>query len=322
MEFHSRVFDEPEDLADWVELLILSRRAPSLSTSELIDRLKNSDLYSPEDEFEVDDDNDDDDSSDAALNGLVDTCWNILKRRHPTATGPLRVTRQEIKLRQDRAPGACFLSICEVGRYYDDVSVDFDPRSPAADLFEEVVRASQSRIFGGCSLVLPARGGEVWSKEIHSRIGEFAERFELDVGDREFVNPDDKDLGLDVATRFSLGADEGPGTFVVLTQCATGKNWPSKRGTPALAIWRQLIGWNAPLLMAFAIPWQLRQGCPGLERAKTTRRRALKRYSALLNDAVILDRPRLVSGAPDDQLDSETAGMLEDWCNDRLSEFP
>ena len=124
------------------------------------------------------------------------------------------------------------------------------------------------------------------------------------------VEPNDGDIGLDVATRIRFG-DEGAGTGIVLTQCATGRNFIGKKGEPSLMEWADLIYWRSHVVRGMAFPWR---------RDIDQRRfgRLAKRF-----EAIFFDRMRLFSsGNPDAHLKRWARDELREWCEQRIAEFP
>ena len=76
------------------------------------------------------------------------------------------------------------------------------------------------------------------------------------------VRSSDKDLGLDVVGWKDF-ADGATGKVLVYMQCATGENWPGKRGDLDLgvaSVWNQTIGWTTPPVKAMAIPYVVPPG--------------------------------------------------------------
>jgi hypothetical protein len=92
-------------------------------------------------------------------------------------------------------------------------------------------------------------------------------------------------------------------------QCATGKHWKNKRGEPSFADWNDILQWQAQLVRGVAIPWRLLR--PG-ELVKTYRH----------FDAVILDRPRLAAGAPDNYITPSTKDAIIGWCDMQFKKLP
>ena len=83
------------------------------------------------------------------------------------------------------------------------------------------------------------------------------------------VKATDKDLGLDVVGWKDF-ADKQTSKVLVYMQCATGLDWPSKRGDLDLSVggvWNQTISWTTPPVKALAIPYVV---SPGVEWRRET----------------------------------------------------
>ncbi len=319
IEFHAAVFADTERLADWVEVQTLTQPPCELAVADVVDAMRNSGAMTDEDVEEGEDEDD-------AIEVAVADAWSELtdRARNLGDAYPFSVEKDIIRLSgmswRD-VPAFTLLAICDVGGFYQSVDVSFAPGADLPDLFEYVVEAAQAGIFNGASVCFPASGGDGWSKKVAERVEMLADRFDREVGALDDLTDDDSDGGLDVASRLKI-LDELPGTLIVLTQCASGANWKKKTGEPAPDLWAELIRWKAPLVKALAVPWRLAPGCPGLPRGVRSRRAALSRYSKTHNGAIVLDRPRLISGRPDRALVGGRRTQVTDWCDERVAQFP
>lgn len=319
IDLHAEVYEDPDRLADWIELETLSSSVGSLSRADILDVVKDSGVaFFEDDPYEEDED---------YAEVLIELAWARLEERAAAAASssyPFKILKSRIDRRQSSwqdFPAFTLMLICDVGRFYDSVQTDFTPGDVLPDLFERIVEAAQKGLFGGVSSWFPSCSTDVWPKQVKKRAERLATLFGLQTLSLGNMLEDDDDAGLDVATRLRLH-DELPGTLVVLTQCATGANWRGKKGEPALTEWSKYIDWSSPLLRAIAVPWRLAPGAPRLERGVTNRRAALARYCARFDGAMILDRPRLAAGRPDAFLDDSCSAQSISWCSERLCEFP
>lgn len=203
--------------------------------------------------------------------------------------------------------------IADLSRSYVKTGVKIETNSTFSQLFEKVVEAaSQGLLQGrGARFGWPKETG--WPTKINDRIRVLGDKIGVaveELGGK--TRPNDSDRGLDVVTQLSFG-DKGPGTLFLLTQCATGKHWKKKRGEPSLADWGDIFRWDAHLLRAIAIPWRLDKSTDGgFDRIRTFR----------YFDALVLDRPRLVAGWPDQHLEIKVVTSTRKWCKEQLPKFP
>ena len=118
------------------------------------------------------------------------------------------------------------------------------------------------------------------------------------------VKGTDKDLGLDVVGWKDF-ADKQTSKVLVYMQCATGLDWPSKRGDLDLSIggvWNQTISWTTPPMKALAIPYVVQ---PGVEWKRAT------------PGLLLLDRLRISSVLPARAISVEGIDW-QAWFNNRI----
>lgn len=295
-------------LADWVELKCLLRASGEVSRSDVADVLHNSlELEAGDDQRELT-------PQDLAQEWADDILAEVRHRRRSLGEGyPLRVAKDVVQTRGSWEDTICYtaLLIADMGRFYKSVQTKYDPASPFTRLFESVVQAGLSLVLGGTSVRFGVPRDPDWPTDIFSRLRRLAEEMGVETDEPEKkAEPTDGDIGLDVVTRIRLG-DEGAGTGIVLTQCATGTNFMGKRGEPALMEWADLIYWKSHVIRGMAFPWR---------RDISERRfgRLAKRF-----EAIFFDRMRLFSsGNPDPELRDWVRDELRDWCVQRIAEFP
>lgn len=297
--------DDAERLADWVELSLLASERDVLSTADVADVVHDSLLI----------DDEESESQQQAATDRVDTVLRVIRqRRRYLGDGYPFVVKHDVVVRQGEwHHNLCFtmLLLSDIGRFYRNVNTDFDPASPFTRLFEKIVRASLERIFGGTAVRFGVPREEEWPSGIVERVERLATEFGLRPDHAaEKTEPHDGDIGLDVAVRFRFG-EEGAGSGVLLTQCATGENWQGKKGEPSLLEWSRLIEWHSPLFRALAFPWR-----------RDIDDRRFGRLSVRF-EAIFFDRMRLLSGGnPDATLTQAEAERIRGWCAARMSEFP
>ena len=306
--------------ADWVEACVLLSDVGVASQTDAADRVRDAGLlgtfasdvfegdetYLDEDAFAVED----------AADRFAEDVWQVLAdRKRVIRNGyPFQITGDLIERTNGTSwrdlPAFTMLLISDLGRHYREVDVTVASDSSVTRLFEKVVEASQRGLLRGssCRFGWPIEPG--WPKPINERIEELASALRLDVEDLAAkTQPGDKDRGLDVATRLSLG-DDGPGTIMFLTQCAVGANWKKKQGEPSITEWQDVLKWNCGLVRAVAVPWRLEE--------PFDYRRAFRHFDG----AVVFDRMRLCAGQPDRWLSDEVAEHIVEWCEPRVASLP
>lgn len=230
-------------LSDWVEASILFKR-DELSRSDIVDILLENDLY---------------DSQDFA-NERVDQIWSVVTERIRYLQLPLgmkvesnRITRQEA---WTRFPAYGFCMTLALSFLYPAWAKKWDgvPTIYGA-MFEELAEQSLANCLTGWSV---KRIG--WTPETPTKLKTELPHLIADINEREgaesnvHVTAHTNELGLDLLAYRSF--EDSHSSFpVLLVQCASGKNWESKRKTPDLEIWRKVINFNSPPLKGFAIPF-------------------------------------------------------------------
>jgi len=308
--------------ADWMEFCALFQRDGVVSRAKLADVVADCGLFGgtsadlPIGETSYRDS--DDFSEDDATERFTDLVFEELQKRQ-TEEGmgyPFKVERESLNRLTsswENIPAFAMLLLADISRSYQKIQVEIETNSEFSRLFEKVVEsASKGLLRGPCvRFGWPKEPG--WPTKINDRISILGEEIGLELEDLTGkTRAKDSDRGLDVVAQLSFG-DTDAGTLFLLTQCATGKNWKKKRGEPSLTDWLDIFKWNAPLLRAIAIPWRLYKNTDsGFDRIRTYRH----------FEALILDRPRLVSGCPDLHLEPSVAVSIRKWCRAQIKKFP
>ena len=245
--------EDHERVADWIELWCLLRSEREVSRTDAADVVHNSLLARP------DSDEGDLTPQELAMN-RIDGAIAVARRRLRDLGGgyPLRIEPDSIGSGGAWDQCLCFtaLLLADLGRFYRQVNTDFDPASGFTRLFEKITQHCLQLVLGGTSVRFgwPIEPG--WPTGVAERIRRLADEFGLAADSpEEKIGAHDKDIGLDVATRVRFG-DEGPATMIVLSQCATGKNFDVKENEPPMGTWESLIRWEAELQRGVAFPWR------------------------------------------------------------------
>lgn len=307
-------------LADWVEICVLTDTAGRMSQALVADVVHDAgqvgtaitDFFPGDETFATPDDTSDDD----AAHNCADVLWSMLSLRCQRLGDkyPLHVQGDEIlRTTASWQELASFTAMVLMGLLVD---YDHTIEIKAVDgfsfrqLFEKIVQASALGLFKGSTVRFGWPREPGWPTGIEDRIHQFAEEMGLRVENLEGkLDPHDKDRTLDVASRLSCG-DDGPGSVVFLTQCATGINWKKKRGEPYPSMWLDLLAWNSELVRAVAVPWWF-----GYDRD-------YERLRRWFNGAVLLDRPRLLAGQPDKFLENKYIELIRQWCDAQINQLP
>lgn len=295
--------DDLSVMADWVEICAFVEPSGGVSVSEVGDFLHDAGVLGgrPEDLF-----TDDGESIDAtafsdqdSVERLVEDVWQKLHDRRDLLEEvyPFNVTAYRV----DRVEGRnslCYrvLLLADAWRAKDLGSI---AEQPFPQLFEKIVEASLRGTLNGSAVRFGVPREEGWPPAIGERIAVLADKMSLVAENLDGkVEATDGDRGLDVVARLGF-FDDGPGSLLVLAQCATGLHWKTKTGEPSLERWRDILRWEGVLQRLVAVPWHLEPK----EKAREYRR----------FEAVIVDRFRLLFGQPDRFLEESVRKELQTW---------
>lgn len=255
-----------------------------------------------------------------ALPSMSEGVWRELDRRvrRLGRASYLKVTRDEAQLHAAHedwtsVPSIGAMLLADLAPYYDKAGLP--STCPFRDLFETIVRCAFQGHPRSKSLRFGVPVDKDWpgtATHPKDRLSDLGVALGLTAGVSDvddYIESTGKDFGLDVVTRIEVAGDK-PAFFYILTQCATGENWRyDKRGEPSVAMWNRLVSWDAPCVRAVAVPYRLTD-------------RELKQRSAEFEGAVVLDRVRIASGAPDKRIPEWCSRGLRDWSRVQLTRIP
>jgi len=298
-----------QPLADWVELCAIVGPPGEVSQVDVYRMLGEEESY--RDSYRDDPLAPEDD----VMLALAEDVWSLLSARESLLGRAYPFTvDDDLLLRsrkswRDTPSYTAMLLIASLLQYPPDIQVCSVDGFTFRQLFEKIVQASGRGLFGGPSVRFGVPPEPGWPTGFRERVKKLADEMALDLGNIDAqTHSREQDRTLDVCSRLSFG-DDGPGSIAVLTQCATGKNWKDKRGEPSLAEWRSMFVWEEQLVRSIAVPLWI---------GKRREYGSLHRHF----DAMILDRPRLLSGRPDRFLDKAARKSVRQWCEAQIKRLP
>lgn len=117
-----------------------------------------------------------------------------------------------------------------------------------------------------------------------------------------------KDMGLDVYGYFSTKNRRRPSAPFMMFQCASGENWISKRGTPNLDIWGDIMRTFSKPVRGMSIPFLVSEKD--------------FQQSLILLHGPLLDRSLLLSGIEGNAaLGADLDAMIESWVDERITKL-
>lgn len=306
-----------ERIADWVELCAFCGENEVVSAEQAGDVLKDAGQLGfedgdvpPDDEYFADGPQF---SSDDQISDCTEAVWRVLMHRQRYGGYPFVVREKTIRRMCGSwtdAPAFTMLLLADLGRWYEGLkSAELSSDGKSGKLFEHITAAACQRFFGGSCVRFGWPRNSGWPTSIDDRIEKLADEVGLQI---EKLNgktePKDKDRTLDVLALMQIGAAHAA-LPRVLIQCAVGEHWRKKTGEPTTAKWKDILQWEGPLLRAVAIPWRLEDW---------SYKRAMRHF----DDAIILDRPRLVIGLPDKELANQIGQQVTQWCEAVIAQLP
>ena len=242
---------DPVRLADWAELQVLYSKATHISWESIRTEVDVEGLLEGGEE-------DGSITPDQASQSLIaDAIREIRRRMDNGGKGyPFRSGQNGLELRQGinrQTPYAFCLMVSD--RDY------WKPGDPSARMFEHLAReALQSYLKG--SAVRFGAPRDAPEQQIIVALQMLEEQTGDPFRGAYPIKSTDKDLGLDVVGWKDF--DDGEiSKILVYMQCATGEDWPKKRGDLDLGpggVWNKIMDWTTPPVKAMAIPYVVPPG--------------------------------------------------------------
>lgn len=229
---------------DWIESSLVFSQA-RISKSDVVDALKENLIYQ---------------DSDFAME-LVDRAWILLKERVDYLSSPIGITVGINFIERsgdwhDFPSYAFCLAVTAAGYYNGNLVVStHGSYSAQGELFEEITEHSFALTFANWSV---KRIG--WGAGHPLPLSDVIDNIVTDLCEKNgsetalHVNKNTKELGLDILAYYSFN-DSNASFPVLLVQCATGKNWKSKKHTPDIKTWEKIVSFNSRPVKAFAMPF-------------------------------------------------------------------
>ncbi len=289
---------EIDVLADWIEACSLFHEDNRLSGSELVDFLKDSEIYVKQ-----------------------DFCWEAIDeglrevRRRSKSSVPfsLSVSHRHI----DRtvatwrdAPVHSFLLLLTLAQRYDKwtkvMPIDYNLQG---ELFEEVTRESLEGQLP--DWVIQSTG---WTKTHPTKLPELVSEIAGTLGElqgevKAWTDPEAKEAGLDLLC-YRPFPDGHVGVPLLLLQCASG-DWkePGKVKTPDIDIWTKIVIFASRPKRAFATHFSFLKA-------------QFRKVSGKV-DGVLLDRYRILGPQGEGKwLSPQLRARLVEWLDVRVSKIP
>ena len=288
---------EIDVLADWIEACALFQEDSRLSGSELVDFLKDSEIYVKQ-----------------------DFCWEAIDealrevRRRSKFSVPFSLSVSDRHI--DRsvatwrdAPVHCFLLLLTLAQRYDKwtkvMPIDYNLQG---ELFEEVTRESLTSQLP--DWVIRATG---WTKTHPTKLSDLVSEIAGSLGEvqgelKEWTDPEAKEAGLDLLC-YRPFPDGYVGVPLLMLQCASG-DWkePGKVKTPDIDIWTKIVVFASRPKRAFATHFSFLKG-------------QFRKVSGKV-DGVLLDRYRILSPQAEGKwLSPQLRGRLLQWLDVRVSKI-
>lgn len=261
-------------MADWVELFITSNQR-SIAKAEIKTVLNNVTAKEPSDDY-------------------IANLWGELIRREKLYgdNPPFIVNQGNIENNLDWKTQPFYLT-CLILSIFGNRTIILE----TAQLFERISNEAIKNYFQGESFIFgfpsPLRLQEIAPRMSETFVSEPPAHY--------------KDRGVDLIS-WKPFKDDRPSQIVVLTQCASGKQWREKLSGIVIRSWNQYIHWRTEPILAFTLP-QMISNDPDV----------FEEYSNA--GGILFDRARIYRNLHNQNInDSQLNQNLLDWCETRLSE--
>lgn len=287
-------------LCDWIEASVVFDEE-QVSRSDVIDILMEEQIY--------------DDQNFASE--IVETAWSVISRRTSYLSQPLGmgVLGNRIYRTDDwtafSAYGFCLALSCV--QLYSKLSLIWGGEYVIQGaLFEELTAEAFNQTLPGWTV---QRIG--WSATNNPiSLSNALPTMLSDLNESEgsdsalHINTSVKDMGLDLLAFYSF-EDQQASIPVLLVQCASGKNWPSKRHTPDIELWKKIINFNSQPTRVFAMPFAFADALQ------------FRREAAPVN-GIFFDRYRLLQAfrKNDTNISLGLSRQLDEWVRPRIAQLP
>jgi hypothetical protein len=287
-------------MCDWIEACVLFSEE-RVSQRDIVDVLVEKQIYAEQDFAQQ----------------RVEDAWTTLRNRAKLLgdSPPYRFETLTLfrdgDTWKDNAPYAFLLTLSLAEHYpawASTFGVDFTDQG---ELFEKLLEHSLTALFPGWKVL---RTG--WSRSqtntLTAIVKKIAEQLHETQGEVEKWTSDSaKEAGLDVLIWRPF--EDAKGAYpAYLVQCASGRDWKKKLGTPNLLIWTRVVDWRSRGLprKALAMPFVLEP----------------EEFTKYVNqvDGLLLDRLRIVAAAADNNqwVPKTLLGKLRQWGSKRANKLP
>ncbi|MCM2308652.1 MAG: hypothetical protein NDI91_14430 [Sulfuritalea sp.] len=276
--------DDRSSVADWVELeLALDPTRNSISKA-VVSAVLEQEMGANADE------------------AFLSDVWRLLERREELYRNPpFEVNDDLVARRNDVAVHDVYVA-CLLFSLYGVRTSRTDPQ-----LLERIAAICIEKYLHGTSFVFgwPPLDG------IPKKIGERLALLASSMRERLADYPQDKykDRGVDVVSwKAFVDEDYGQhrsGQVAILTQCAAGQDWASKKGDVPIDAWKQYIHWASPPIRGFVVP--------GVVQDENW-------HDMSVDCGLIFDRARLCNNLPDPFPDADLLTSMHNWIEEEKAE--
>ena len=277
--------DDAERVADWVELE-LSLGEASFSKSKISSIVRDTAGVEPRETFASD-------------------VWRHLRRRASLySIDFFEIHGDMIVRREDVTQGRLEYQVCLLFSLYGAAQ----RQGSNPKLFERMSAEAVDRYVGGKSFIFGWPALPDVQAEIGNRVRQVSELLQ-----ERFVEAPAaryKDRGVDIISWRPFAepdvTDRRSGQFVLLSQCASGHNWPNKTRELPIGSWVEYIHWATNPMVGFVVPCVIDDGM----------------WHDITREVLglVIDRVRLVNHLPNGVQDGQLKSELEVWVAEQIIE--
>lgn len=227
--------------------------------------------------------------------------WRLLERRSELYNPPPFQVSGDLVTKNDERPRCYPYTACLLFSLYGVRTQRSDPK-----LLERIGAACISHYLDGKSFVFGWPVLEGIEINIQKRLEQLCDEMREKLA--AYPQMHYKDRGVDIVSWKAFNEGQGAhrsGQVVILSQCAAGQDWKTKRGDVPLEAWKQYIHWAAAPIRGFVVP--------GVVHDESW-------HDTSLDCGLLFDRIRLFNNIPQPFLDDTLLDSIKEWVDQEIVE--
>jgi hypothetical protein len=279
----------PISLADWLEASLLIEGPSRVSIAAISDVLQESEYGNADMAFEN-------------LDRTIQERQRILKECYPIVRdGEGFAVNEECTAWLVYS----FMLFTSLNLHYRELRFTGGTANKPAEFFEHLTLHAVKNYWTCDAVRLGAPRRKPVPSDFPNALKWLARQINEAIGQEDIEQQNSGDDGVDIVGWRTFG-DRRQGQAIILTQCAIGNDWRSKRNEISCDLWRRHVDWHVnPPMRGFAVPFHHESGGPWRETSTTA--------------GIIFDRLRIAKLVAAPQLEASLAKQITAWCRNRIA---